>query len=287
MFTEKYELPLLLEPLVIIPELVVIVPCLELLQVVAGHSGRCRDKLAESEEVLVALTAYMLSDVPEVHNLSLKCIIQVADSPQSCVRMVDSGITLRQLAVLRTLADNSTDYDRVRSLFKKHSWTTWRKREEEFNDYQFNPNARESEKYKESGNELFKQEKYLDAISRYTHAIEVVPFTAPQKKSDTWWSLPAVLYSNRAQCYLKIEDWASAAKDCTFAVSRCLTEDEHAHKILIKTVYRRAKAFSAKREVICCLNDAAMQLRQTTPAKLDSDCYTVYREVGMAKLRQL
>ena len=59
----------------------------------------------------------------------------------------------------------------------------------------------------------------------------------------------------------------------------CVLEDEHAHKILIKTVYRRAKAFCAKREVICGLNDAAMQLRQTTPAKLDSDYYIVFREV--------
>ena len=63
---------------------------------------------------------------------------------------------------------------------------TWRKREEEFNDYQFNPSARESEKYKETGNDLFKQEKYMDAISRYTHAIEVVPFASPSKKPETW-----------------------------------------------------------------------------------------------------
>lgn len=34
---------------VVIPELEMIVPCLELILVIAGHAGRCRDRLAESE----------------------------------------------------------------------------------------------------------------------------------------------------------------------------------------------------------------------------------------------
>lgn len=41
----------------------------------------------------------------QAHKLSLQCIIQVADSPQSCVRMVDSGISLRQLTALRATAE--------------------------------------------------------------------------------------------------------------------------------------------------------------------------------------
>ena len=40
---------LCLMSVVIIPELEVIIPCVELMLVIAGHPGRCRDKLSESE----------------------------------------------------------------------------------------------------------------------------------------------------------------------------------------------------------------------------------------------
>ncbi|XP_062505524.1 uncharacterized protein LOC134182172 isoform X2 [Corticium candelabrum] len=224
-FIDTYELPLLLEPLITIPEVDVITSCLELMLVIAGHVGRCRDKLAESDDLMVALNAYMMSDTDEIYKLSLQTILQVADSPQSCVRMVDSGISVGQLAVLRSRSDATSDaYDRLRSLFRKNSWTTWRKREDEYSDFQFSPSIVESEKYKKLGNELFKQEKYFDAIARYTLALDMLPFDECIDHRNLWWPLPAVLYSNRAQCYLKIEDWAAAAKDCTFAVSRTLID---------------------------------------------------------------
>lgn len=45
--------------------------------------------------------------------------------------------------------------------------------------------------------------------------------------------LPAVLYSNRAQCHLNNADWHSALSDCNEAMARCL---EGAFVVLIHLV---------------------------------------------------
>lgn len=53
----------------------------------------------------------------------------------------------------------------------------------------------EAEKYKNEGNDLFKREEYLEAISVYTQAIQTCPLAYSKERS--------ILYANRAAAKLK------------------------------------------------------------------------------------
>lgn len=60
--------------------------------------------------------------------------------------------------------------------------------------------------YKNAGNKLCSLNRYEEAINYYNKAIA--------QNSEV-----AIYYSNRALCYLKLEDWQSAIKDCRQALS--------------------------------------------------------------------
>ncbi|XP_073255098.1 tetratricopeptide repeat protein 12-like isoform X1 [Porites lutea] len=66
-------------------------------------------------------------------------------------------------------------------------------------------NESEAEKLKAKGNEAFKEGKFTEAISNYTMAINK-------------FSSNPVLYTNRAQAYIKLEDFDSAIEDCNLAL---------------------------------------------------------------------
>lgn len=53
----------------------------------------------------------------------------------------------------------------------------------------------EAEKYKNEGNDLFKREEYLEAISVYTQGIQTCPLAYSKERS--------ILYANRAAAKLK------------------------------------------------------------------------------------
>lgn len=66
-------------------------------------------------------------------------------------------------------------------------------------------NEAEAEKLKGKGNEAFNKGKYTEAISNYTMAINK-------------FSSNPVLYTNRAQAYIKLKDFDSAIEDCNLAL---------------------------------------------------------------------
>lgn len=58
---------------------------------------------------------------------------------------------------------------------------------------------------KEEGNVLFKQQEFEKALLSYTKALRI-----DSNENDK-----AILYKNRAACYLKINQYDKAVKDCT------------------------------------------------------------------------
>ncbi|KAK9481332.1 hypothetical protein V1514DRAFT_323558 [Lipomyces japonicus] len=80
-----------------------------------------------------------------------------------------------------------------------------------------------AKKLKAQGNDFFADQEYKEAIELYTRAI-LVDFKEP------------VYYSNRALCYLKLEEWFSAEKDCTAALNYAGDND----KTILKILWRRA-----------------------------------------------
>ncbi|XP_058058902.1 protein unc-45 homolog B [Anopheles bellator] len=88
-------------------------------------------------------------------------------------------------------------------------------------------NADEATTFKERGNDLFKEDRWEEAIQWYTKAIN-----AGEKHKD----LP-VFYKNRAAAYLKLQQYENARVDCTAALEGCPNDP--------KGLFRRFQALEA------------------------------------------
>lgn len=94
-------------------------------------------------------------------------------------------------------------------------------------------------KYKESGNELFKNGKFDVAIELYDKAIEV----CPQKNNVDL----SQFYQNRAAAYEQLKKWNNVSDDCTKALEL--------NPKYIKALHRRARAYENQKELELCLED--------------------------------
>ncbi|CAI8028606.1 Sperm-associated antigen 1A [Geodia barretti] len=85
-----------------------------------------------------------------------------------------------------------------------------------------------ADEMKEQGNTLFKKGKFKEAIDLYTEALAVCPLSARTKQ--------AIYYSNRAECFLRVNDPQRALHDCNRAL--CLD-----HSMNVKVQWRRSRAY--------------------------------------------
>lgn len=84
--------------------------------------------------------------------------------------------------------------------------------------------SKKVEKYKEDGNNYYKQKKYLEAINCYSNGLEL-----DDKNS--------ALYRNRAACYLALNKYEETVKDCDKSL-----ECKESDKNIIKSYHRRGLA---------------------------------------------
>lgn len=94
-------------------------------------------------------------------------------------------------------------------------------------------------KFKESGNESFKNGKYDTAIELYDKAIEICPKTNAIDLSQ--------FYQNRAAAYEQLKQWKNVSDDCTKALEL--------NSKYIKALHRRARAFENLKDLELCLED--------------------------------
>jgi import receptor subunit TOM70 len=94
-------------------------------------------------------------------------------------------------------------------------------------------------KYKESGNDCFKNGKYDSAIEFYDKAIEICPKANMIDLSQ--------FYQNRAAAYEQLKRWKNVADDCTRALEL--------NSKYIKALHRRARAYENLKELELCLDD--------------------------------
>ena len=118
------------------------------------------------------------------------------------------------------------------------------------------PSIETSRTAKQIGNELFLREKFDEAISQYTTAIEYCP------PDEEYHDELSKFYANRAACYTKFQSWDNVILDCT----RALDLDER----YIKAYLRRSLAF----ESLDRLEEALVDLKKVSeidPSILASD----------------
>ena len=94
-----------------------------------------------------------------------------------------------------------------------------------------------AEKYKSEGNEFFKNNKFNEAMEKYTQAIDLKVET----KNN------AIYYSNRAFVNLKLENYGSTIQDANTAIK--------IDPNFIKAYYRRASAYCFLRKYEEALKD--------------------------------
>eukprot|EP00794_Sanderia_malayensis_P005587 gene5587-6276_t len=110
---------------------------------------------------------------------------------------------------------------------------------------------------KRKGNEYFKRQEYDDAIEKYTGALEICPKC---QSKDL-----AVLFANRAACYVHMKENLQVIKDCTAA----LEKDE----LYIKARLRRAQAYENEDKLEDALEDYKRVL------ELDRSCAVAIQAV--------
>lgn len=69
----------------------------------------------------------------------------------------------------------------------------------------------ESQEYKKTGNDLFKEDKYEEALEMYTKALRTCPFSFSKERS--------IFYSNRSVCFLKMKDLDKCIKECSQSIN--------------------------------------------------------------------
>ncbi|XP_041477099.1 tetratricopeptide repeat protein 1-like [Lytechinus variegatus] len=109
----------------------------------------------------------------------------------------------------------------------------------------------EAQSHKAKGNNLFKQDEFLDAISSYSQALEVCPLCFKKERS--------IMYANRAACRVRREQNEMAIEDCNKAL------ELHPH--YLKVWLRRANTY----ELMEKLDEALADFKQVL--ELDPSSY--------------
>uniref|UniRef100_U5EUC8 Putative translocase of outer mitochondrial membrane complex subunit n=1 Tax=Corethrella appendiculata TaxID=1370023 RepID=U5EUC8_9DIPT len=96
-----------------------------------------------------------------------------------------------------------------------------------------------AQKYKNEGNDNFRNGKYDEAIKKYELAIEACPPSNIQEL--------ATFYQNRAAAYERLNQWQKVKEDCTKALDL--------NPKYVKVLSRRARAHEHTNDLISCLED--------------------------------
>ncbi|CAF0855799.1 unnamed protein product [Brachionus calyciflorus] len=110
---------------------------------------------------------------------------------------------------------------------------------EQLTNEQKEERLKEAQEHKTIGNDLFKQEKYLEALESYTKSLRVCPLDFAKERS--------IFYSNRSACFFKIKDNERCVAECT----KSLEFDAS----FVKPLLRRAECYQLMDKLDECLED--------------------------------
>ncbi|XP_025096583.1 tetratricopeptide repeat protein 1-like [Pomacea canaliculata] len=114
-----------------------------------------------------------------------------------------------------------------------------RKMEDTLTEEEKQKRKEDAQQLKEEGNQFFRKCEYKEAISCYSRALDICPLVYQKER--------AVMFSNRAACYMKEENFSEAITDCTHAI------DLHPH--YLKAILRRAELYQKSDKLDDALKD--------------------------------
>lgn len=129
-----------------------------------------------------------------------------------------------------------------------------------------------SVKYKESGNDCFKNGRYDAAIELYDKAIEICPKSNSIDLSQ--------FYQNRAAAYEQLKKWQNVSDDCTKALEL--------NAKYLKALHRRARAYENLKQLELCLEDvtavAILEGFQNNNSLIFAD--RILKEIGLMHAKE-
>ncbi|KAJ6990912.1 hypothetical protein D5086_015193 [Populus alba] len=186
--------------------------------------------------------------------MAIDCLLWLIQDPSTCHKVIDKAVpALVDLAEITNLGDHKKLGDTIVNVLQEclQSQGTGRNtisnRERELIEELLNSKQRlkwEKNMPKEDlhikqaaalvvkleGNSLFSSGNIAGAASKYSEALSLCPMRSKKER--------VVLYSNRAQCYLLLQQPLAAISDATHAV--CLHNPPNCHA---KSLWRRAQAY--------------------------------------------
>ncbi|ONK57070.1 uncharacterized protein A4U43_C10F16300 [Asparagus officinalis] len=165
---------------------------------------------------------------PKVMSIALTCLVDLAELDSLGNRQkLGDAITK---ALLLDFKGKGKD-KRIESLWelKVHRY----QKEEAMTEEELEKQRAVSTTKKQEGNEKFWSGDIEEAIVLYTEALELCPLRRRKER--------LVLYSNRAQCHLLVQEVDKAVSDSTRALSLSRPANSHS-----KSLWRRAQAYDMK-----------------------------------------
>ncbi|CAM1329741.1 TTC1 (predicted) [Pycnogonum litorale] len=155
------------------------------------------DSIPSNEEIVSEITRDLEKDL-EIDSESLSRAESIDDTE------VCSGSSERETctddADAKNCKDDDIEDDDVFRLEMEEKLTEEEKEERRI----------ESHALKSSGNDLYNEKKYEEAVKKYTQALLLCPLSYLKERS--------IMYSNRAACKINLDQQESAITDCTQAV---------------------------------------------------------------------
>lgn len=137
-------------------------------------------------------------------------------------------------------------------------------------------------KNKDEGNELFKGGNYRPAAARYHKALtHTAKFFDLSKEDETEVeSLKKTLHLNLASCYLKLENWEQALRNCEDAL--------HIDPLNVKALFRRSQYFEHKKDFERALTDVkkCQELAETEDKMVTKASERIKKELQKEKNKE-
>ncbi|CAD5118102.1 DgyrCDS6841 [Dimorphilus gyrociliatus] len=175
------------------------------------------NKVDELDDLMHGIRSSKLDDEDELNKLELNTIQQLTKFKSEKDKTRDNKSEINKTIInQKAFTDNPADIrDEFKAAVEKDALERSERRKKHIQEAKF---------YKEKGNTEFKNENYEKAVEYYTKGIDLVKDMI-------------VLYTNRAQAYIKLSEYEKALKDCDLALR---LDDKY-----LKAYLHKGKAYSA------------------------------------------
>ncbi|KAJ6827844.1 uncharacterized protein M6B38_365295 [Iris pallida] len=204
------------------------------------RSDTGREAMADCEEVVDSLCNLSRSS-DDSQYMGIDCLLLLVSDPSTRTKVRDAAVPcLLDLAELRSLGSRKrlgkmivdvllSNFDDLR----EELMVERERKEETMSDEEVMKRKSSAAALKREGNEAFFSGSMEEAISRYTEALEECPLRMRKERM--------VLYSNRAQCRLLLQEPDAAISDATRGLSLSAPANGHG-----RSLWRRAQAYDMK-----------------------------------------